>query len=97
MIDVGANAGVYTFSAAKCVGSTGKVIAIEPFSPCIKLLEQTKAINQFDHVEIYEAAASNHPGLAYLSVRASSELNELITVSPGHPSQCHFNSLLNPR
>lgn len=83
VIDVGANAGVYSFSAAKRVEASGKVIAIEPFSPCIKLLELTKEINHFDQVKIFEAAASNHPGLAYLSVQASSELNELITVDPG--------------
>lgn len=83
VIDVGANAGVYTFSAAKRVGSTGKVIAIEPFNPCTKLLQQTKTINHFDQVEIYQAAASDRQGLAYLSIKASSELNELITITPG--------------
>jgi FkbM family methyltransferase len=50
VIDVGANAGVYTFSAAHRVGKTGKVIAIEPFSQCIQLLEETCRVNQFSWV-----------------------------------------------
>ncbi|MFN3361737.1 MAG: FkbM family methyltransferase, partial [Pseudanabaenaceae cyanobacterium] len=39
VIDVGANVGVYTFTAARAVGETGCVIAIEPFVPCITCLE----------------------------------------------------------
>jgi FkbM family methyltransferase len=78
VIDVGANAGVYTFSAATRVGTKGKVIAIEPFPACVSYLEETCRINQFDWVRIYGAAASDRGGTIRLSIRGASELNEVI-------------------
>lgn len=79
VIDVGANAGVYTFSAAHRVGKTGKVIAIEPFSQCIQLLEETCRVNQFSWVYPCGGAASNQAGNVYLSLYQASELNEVVT------------------
>lgn len=78
VIDVGANAGVYTFSAATRVGSGGKVIAIEPFPACVGYLEETCRVNQFDWVKVYGAAASDRTGQVRLSVQGASELNEVI-------------------
>ena len=77
VIDVGANAGVYTFSAAQKVGKTGTVIAIEPFVGCVNLLQETCRINQLPQVKVCHGAASNRPGKSKLSLKASSELNEL--------------------
>jgi FkbM family methyltransferase len=77
VIDVGANAGVYTFSAAQKVGKTGKVIAIEPFSGCVNLLQETCRINDLSQVKVCHGAASDHLGQSKLSLKASSELNEL--------------------
>lgn len=79
VIDVGANVGVYTFSAAQQVGSGGKVIAVEPFSGCVKCLQETCRINQFDWVKVYGAAASDRPGNLYLSIHSASELNEILS------------------
>jgi FkbM family methyltransferase len=78
VIDVGANAGVYTFSAATRVGSSGKVIAIEPFPACVSYLEETCRVNQFDWVRVYGAAASDRTGSIRLSIQGASELNEVI-------------------
>jgi FkbM family methyltransferase len=78
VIDVGANAGVYTFSAATRVGSEGKVIAIEPFPACVGYLEETCRVNQFDWVKVYGAAASDRTGNVRLSIQGASELNEVI-------------------
>ena len=77
VIDVGANAGVYTFSAAQKVGEMGKVIAIEPFTGCVNLLQETCRINQLSQVKICHGAASDRPGKSKLLLQASSELNEL--------------------
>jgi FkbM family methyltransferase len=79
VIDVGANAGVYAFSAARRVGSEGKVIAIEPFPACVEYLQETCRVNQLDWVKVYGAAASDHPGNIRLSIQESSELNEVIS------------------
>jgi FkbM family methyltransferase len=79
VIDVGANVGVYTFSAANQVGSTGRVIAIEPFSGCVRSLEETCRINQFSQVTVCAGAASDRNGILKLAVQASSELNEVVS------------------
>ena len=77
VIDVGANAGVYTFSAAQKVGKTGQVIAIEPFAGCANLLQETCRINELSQVKVCHGAASDRSGKSKLSLKASSELNEL--------------------
>ncbi len=83
VIDVGANAGVYTFSAAKRVGSQGLVLAIEPFSQCVAYLNETCRVNQLDWVKVCAGAASDHNGTAKLSLSSASELNELISEEEG--------------
>lgn len=79
VIDVGANVGVYTFSAAQKVGPRGRVIAIEPFSGCVRCLRETQRLNQLDWVTICAGAASDHHGTSYLSLQAASELNEVVS------------------
>jgi FkbM family methyltransferase len=78
VIDVGANVGVYTFSAAQLVGKEGCVIAVEPFSGCVRCLEETRRINHFSQVKVCAGAASNHNETAKLALQSASELNEVI-------------------
>lgn len=79
VIDVGANVGVYTFTAAKRVGKMGKVFAIEPFTGCVECLKETCRVNNFDWVTVCEGAAGDTEKTVKLSIRSSSELNEIIT------------------
>jgi FkbM family methyltransferase len=78
VLDVGANVGVYTFSAAKQVGSTGRVLAVEPFSGCVQCLQESRRINQMDWITICAGAASDRTGTAHLSLHTASELNEIV-------------------
>jgi FkbM family methyltransferase len=78
VIDVGANAGVYAFSAARRVGSEGKVIAVEPFPNCVEYLRETCRVNQLDWVKVYGVAASDQSGTVHLSIQGASELNEVV-------------------
>lgn len=78
VIDVGANVGVYTFSAAQRVGKDGKVIAVEPFSGCVECLEETRKINKLDWVTICAGAAGEENKIVKLSLHQASELNEII-------------------
>jgi FkbM family methyltransferase len=78
VIDVGANVGVYTFSAAKRVGKNGKVLAVEPFSGCVECLEETKRVNKLDWVTICAGAAGEENKTVKLSLHQASELNEII-------------------
>ncbi len=91
VIDVGANVGVYTFSAARQVGEVGRVIAVEPFSGCVRCLEETCRINQLSWVKVYAGAASDQNGTALLSLSSASELNEI--VSPSQAGEMNPNAV----
>jgi FkbM family methyltransferase len=78
VIDVGANVGVYTFSAAQRVGKNGTVLAVEPFSGCVECLEETRRINNLDWVKICAGAAGDSNKTVKLSLHQASELNEII-------------------
>ncbi len=77
VIDVGANVGVYTFSAARRVGSSGRVLAVEPFSACVSFLSETCRINNLSWVKICAGAASDRNGTKQLSLHTHSELNKV--------------------
>lgn len=78
IIDVGANVGVYTFSAARRVGSKGRVLAVEPFSSCVRCLQESCKIGNFDWVTVCAGAASDRAGKARLSLSLASELNKIV-------------------
>mgnify|MGYP000033817028 CR=1 FL=1 len=79
VIDVGANVGVYTFSAAQRVGATGRVLAVEPFSGCVNCLEETRRVNQLDWVTVCRGAASDRDGTAHLALHSASEMNQVMS------------------
>jgi FkbM family methyltransferase len=79
VIDVGANAGVYAFSAANKVGDLGLVLAIEPFSQCVSYLQETCRINNLTQVKVIAAAASDRHEMIKLAIGSASELNQIIT------------------
>ena len=58
-VDVGANVGVLTFLAASIVGTTGRVIAVEPNPDNLQLLYRGIVHNGFTNVEVLPFAASN--------------------------------------
>jgi FkbM family methyltransferase len=57
VVDVGAHIGLYTIIAAKRVGPSGKVIAIEPDPENFKILKKNISLNQLSNVEPLECAA----------------------------------------
>lgn len=56
VIDGGANQGVYTCFMASCIGTKGKVIAIEPLDAPLSILKRNKKINKFNNVLIENVA-----------------------------------------
>ncbi|MGH9878810.1 MAG: FkbM family methyltransferase [Nitrososphaerales archaeon] len=58
-IDIGANIGVFTLPAARKVGPTGCVIAIEPSPRVFPSLEQNLALNGLSNVRLIQCAAFN--------------------------------------
>jgi len=68
-IDVGANVGLTVLPAARRVGPTGQVIAIEPGSRVAGVLRQTLELNFLaDRVSLHHCAAGEAEGTASLNI-----------------------------
>ena len=65
-IDVGANIGLYALKAARLVGPSGRVVALEPGAVACDQLEANLALNDFRCVEVVRKAASDTDGHAVL-------------------------------
>ena len=77
VIDIGANYGVYSLTAAALVGPSGKVWSFEPAARTASYLRSSVQINGFAHLEVIQQALSNQSGQAHLSTHANAELNSL--------------------
>jgi len=66
VLDIGANIGWFTMLAAALVGPTGFVLAVEPNTRNIKLLEASRRINDFGQVVVAQSAAGREIGLLVL-------------------------------
>lgn len=65
-IDVGANIGLYALKAARLVGPTGRVLALEPGAEAHARLASNLALNAYHWAEPIKAAASDRDGSAVL-------------------------------
>ncbi len=72
VVDVGANLGYYSLLAAKLVGPSGRVIALEPNSENCRLLLSSLRLNRVDNVELIPVAADVSTGWAYYSTHVGS-------------------------
>jgi protein O-GlcNAc transferase len=81
VIDIGANYGVYTLSAAKIIGPHGKVFAFEPAKKTAYTLLKSIEINKFNNIDLKTLGLSNKVGSARLSLNENSELNSLIEMN----------------
>lgn len=69
-VDVGANCGLFAVFAARKVGPTGRVIAIEPLPAMLERLRFNFAANGFTNVTVCATAVGAHPGEATIHVSA---------------------------
>jgi FkbM family methyltransferase len=77
VLDVGANAGLYTLIAAQVVGERGHVYAFEPGRDALALLRHNVKINGLSNVTIIESAVSNETGEASFGVATDSAMSSL--------------------
>lgn len=83
MIDIGANFGVYTLSAAQAVGPEGRVWSFEPTARTAAFLSRSLEANNFGNVSIIRAGLSNRIGVAPLKVSRNPEYNSFGSLPQG--------------
>jgi FkbM family methyltransferase len=71
-VDVGANVGYHTARAARAVGPSGRVVAVEANPENARLLVLTVAANGFDHVDVLPLALGDHLGHVNFGVHIGS-------------------------
>jgi FkbM family methyltransferase len=71
-VDVGANFGLFSAVAAKKVGPSGRVVAIEPHPELIRRLRFNMTANGFDQVRVFPTAVGEEAGEAVLFVNTAS-------------------------
>jgi FkbM family methyltransferase len=67
-VDVGANIGVYTAWASRCVGANGRVLAAEPVPATRRHLEHVVRLNSLGNVQVIAKALGDGPGTVELWV-----------------------------
>lgn len=68
-VDIGANAGVYTMTAASCVGARGRVLAIEPNPAVLERLFFNAALNGFtERILVERSCVGDREGEVELSL-----------------------------
>lgn len=72
VLDVGANIGIFTLSAARKVGPAGRVFAIEPIARNVQSLCAGIHANGFRHVSVFPVAASAAAGVVPMLRNANS-------------------------
>jgi FkbM family methyltransferase len=72
LLDVGSNVGFYTLLGARCVGISGKVVALEPDPEVVAILRRNIEINMAYNVQVVHGAASGSCGQARLGRARSS-------------------------
>lgn len=69
VVDIGANCGAFTLFAANAVGTTGRIISIEPMPAMLDRLRFNAQANGFTNITIFETAVGPVTGTAELHVR----------------------------
>ena len=70
--DVGANVVFFTLFGARCVGSSGRIVAVEPLPRNIELMEKHLAINDISNVRVVGKAISDFVETVWFSVEGHS-------------------------
>jgi FkbM family methyltransferase len=71
VLDCGANQGTYTCAFGAAVGSSGRVIAVEPIPEQVGRCRANIELNGFHHCKVAEGAISDQVGRAFLDMSKS--------------------------
>lgn len=67
-VDIGANIGMITLMAARCVGTAGRVDSFEPNPACVAALRHHLALNAIEHVRVHPVALADTVGRMRLNL-----------------------------
>jgi FkbM family methyltransferase len=84
-IDAGANMGYFTLQAARLVGSSGKVISIEPAPENFSYLQRSIELNGYANTRALPIALSDRDGCAGLQILGLSTAHTLANLPPIKP------------
>lgn len=85
IVDVGANVGCFTITAAKLVGPTGRVIAIEPEESTYQQLLKNIRLNRLDNVTALRLAVGARDGEILLHSDPNSLFSSVFSSVNGRP------------
>lgn len=70
-VDVGANAGIYSFWANRCMQGSGRIIAVEPDPEMARRIRFNASTNGITHLDLECVALSDQEGTAQLHINPS--------------------------
>jgi len=79
VIDIGANIGYYAFLEAKRVGESGRVYCLEPAPENFNLLQKNVVANQYNNMEVFNAAAGAETGTGTIYLSKSHNQHALVS------------------
>ena len=79
VIDVGANIGFITLTAAKAVGTAGRVFAVEASARLVERLEEVLTRNRIGNTTVFNSAAGDFNGVASLDVHEHHGMSSVST------------------
>jgi len=83
VVDVGANIGVFSLSASRIVGASGKVHSLEAHPQTFRYLKRNLALNVADNVMAYHVAAGNVHGTLRFSDKIFDDQNTVLQNGAG--------------
>ena len=75
ILDIGANIGYYAIMESKQIGATGKITAIEPMLPNIKMLRRNIELNSVNNIDVVHGAVSKSTGTGQMYMSSHSNLH----------------------
>jgi len=92
-VDIGANCGAFTLFAARMLGQSGRVVAIEPMPEMIQRLRFNVTANALPNVQIFETAVGRQPGSATLYVDELRRGHSSMSAVEGTPTTVPVDTL----
>ena len=77
ILDIGANIGYYSLMILKLIGPNGKLIAVEPSPSNIEILKKNLNLNNYNDIEVHNAAISDENSIKKFFLSEMSNLNTL--------------------